>query len=130
MAVWEVSFMRKIAVLIIFLSLLTAGSLVLTQGIFQGTKVKVPVVLSSIIGSRMHKATLAIDGMWCASCAVSAQYSLKSLPSVADAYVGFTKNLDGEGWVVYEPDKVTKEQIVKAIEPYKATITSDIVYTK
>lgn len=122
--------MRKITVLIIFLSLLTVGSFVLTQGIYQGAKARVPAVLSSIIGSKMYKATLAIDGMWCASCAQAAQYNLKAIPGVADAYVGFTKNLGGEGWVVYEPDKVTKEQIIKAIEPYKTTIIEDVVYTK
>ncbi|MBI2267883.1 MAG: cation transporter [Candidatus Blackburnbacteria bacterium] len=87
-------------------------------------------ILSSFSNSRPHKTTLRIDGMWCTSCAVSAQYSLKSLPGVTDAYVGFTKNLDGEGWVIYKQDKVSKEQIIKAIEPYKAVITSDIVYTK
>lgn len=122
--------MKKITVLIIFLSLLIVGGLVVTQGIFQETKARVPAVLSSIIGRKMHKAILAIDGMWCASCAVGVQYNLKVLPGVADAYVGFTKNLDGEGWVVYEPDKVTKEQITKVIEPYKAIITADVVYTK
>lgn len=78
----------------------------------------------------MHKATLTIDGLWCASCAQAAQYNLKAIPGVADAYVGFTKNLDGEGWVVYETDKVTKEQITAAVEPYKAMITEDVVYTK
>lgn len=122
--------MKKITVLIIFLSLLTVGGFVLTQGTSQGVKVRVSAVLSSLISSKTHKATLAIDDMWCASCAVGAQYNLKAIPGVADAYVGFTKSLDGEGWVVYEPDKVTKEQIIKAVEPYKATITSDVVYTK
>lgn len=122
--------MRKITVLIIFLSLLIVGGLVLTQIVSQGTKTRIPAVLSSIIGSKVHKATFAIDGMWCASCAVGAQYNLKAIPGVADAYVGFTKNLDGEGWVVYETNKVTKEQITKAVKPYKATITEDVVYTK
>lgn len=122
--------MRKIAVLIILLSVLTAGGLFLTQDVSQRTRTRAPAVWGSFIGSRVHKATLAIDGMWCASCAVGAQYNLKAIPGVTDAYIGFTKNLDGEGWVVYEPDKVTKEQIIKAVEPYRATITSDVVYTK
>lgn len=122
--------MRKITILIIFLSLLTIGGFVLTQGIYQGAKVRVPTVLSSIVGSKIYKATLAIDGMWCASCAVGAQYNLKAIPGVAEAYVGFTRNLGGEGWVVYEPNKVTKEQIIKAVEPYKAMITENVVYTK
>ncbi|QQG44423.1 MAG: cation transporter [Candidatus Roizmanbacteria bacterium] len=87
-------------------------------------------ILASFSNNRPNKATLKIEGMSCASCAVSAQYSLKSLPGVADAYIGLTKNLDGEGWIVYEPDQVTKEQIIKAIEPYKATFTSDSVYTQ
>lgn len=122
--------MRKTTVLIILLSVLAIGGLVLSQSFSQGTKAKVPTGLSSLIGSKTYKATLAIDGMWCASCAVAAQYNLKALPGVTDAYVGFTKKLDGEGWIVYEPEKVTKEQIIKAVEPNKAIITSDVIYTK
>lgn len=119
--------MKKIVILAIVLGTAIASSLLIseTMGIKNDN---VSRVLSSFSGNKLYKATLAIDGMWCASCAVSAQYSLKNIPGVADAYVGFTKNLDGEGWVIYEPKRVTKEQITNAVEPYKATITSDVVY--
>lgn len=121
--------MKKIAILIIVLGTAIVSSLLISETISTKNN-NVSKVLSSFSGNRLYKSTLAIDGMWCASCAVSAQYSLKSIPGVADAHVGFTKNLDDEGWVIYEPKKVTKEQITNAIEPYKATITSDVVYTE
>lgn len=121
--------MKKIVILVIVLGTAIVSSLLISETV--GIKNdNVSRVLNSFSDSRPYKATLAIDGMWCASCAVSAQYNLKSITGVADAYVGFTKNLDGEGWVIYEPEKVTKEQIIKAVEPYKATITSDVVYTE
>lgn len=121
--------MKKIVILVIVLGIAIVSGLLISKAM--GIKNdNVSRVLGNFSGSKPYKATLAIDGMWCASCAVGAQYSLKSIPGVADAYVGFTKNLDGEGWVIYEPKKVTKEQITSAVEPYKATITSDVVYTE
>lgn len=119
--------MKKIAILITVLGIAIVSSLIISEP--AGTKSNnLSKVLSSFSGNKLYKATLAIDGMWCASCAVSAQYSLKGISGVADAYVGFNKNLDGEGWVIYEQKKVTKEQITNAVEPYKTTITSDVVY--
>lgn len=119
--------MKKIVILVTILGTAIATSLLLS-GAMEIRNNNVSTVARSSSGSGLHKATLAIDGMWCASCAVSAQYSLKGISGVADAYVGFTKNLDGEGWVIYEPKRVTNEQIVKAVEPYSATITSNSVY--
>lgn len=122
--------MRKTIILILVLSIATLGGVVLSKNISGTNGNKVSAVLGSLKGKQVHKATLSIEGMWCASCAVGAEYSLKALEGVADAYIGFTNNLDGEGWVVYDAAKVTKEQIVKAIEPYKATIVSDIIYNQ
>lgn len=122
--------MRKIVVIVAVLAVVTLGGIFFNQrsSIIGGKRS--PEIASLFTGENLHKATLSIKGMWCSSCAVGAQYSLKSIEGVADAYVGFTENLDGEGWVVYDPDKVTEEQIVKAVEPYKATIVSDKVYNQ
>lgn len=102
----------------------------LQQSVSKTSGDSVAAVLSSINGQQFRKAELLIEGMWCASCAVGAEYSLKNISGVADAYVGFTENLEGEGWIIYEQGKVSQDQIIKAIEPYKATIVTDTVYTK
>lgn len=122
--------MRKIIILIAVLGIATVAGAILSKSISGTNSKKVSAVLGSLGGKQVYKATLSIDGMWCASCAVSAEYNLKAIEGVADAYVGFTDNLDGEGWVIYEPGKVSDEQIIKAIEPYQATIVSDAVYTE
>lgn len=122
--------MKKVTLIIALLGVVTLGGLVFKQNISDTRSGRISTISGSFAGEKLHKATLSIDGMWCASCAVGAQYSLKALEGVADAYIGFTENLDGEGWVVYEPSKVTDEQIVKAVEPYQATIVSDTVYTE
>lgn len=120
--------MRKIVVSITILGVATLAGIVFSRKISGTISGQSLVVAIFPTGQKLHKATLSIDGMWCASCAVGAQYSLKSLEGVTDAYVGFGKNLDGEGWVVYTPSKITEEQIIKAVEPYKAIIVSDVVY--
>jgi|GEM_PF-3927599 len=122
--------MKKVILLILVLGVAILGGIVL-KGNVSGIKgSKVSAILGSSTGQRLYKAELAIDEMWCASCAVGAEYNLKAIDGVVDAYVGFTDNLSGEGWVVYENGKVSEEQIVKAIEPYEATIVSDTLYTK
>lgn len=122
--------MKKIIVLILVLGIAALGGAILSQSISSSSGNRVAAVPSSLNGKQLHKAELSIDGMWCASCTVGAEYNLKAIEGVADAYVGFTDNLDGKGWVVYESGKVSNEQIIKAIEPYKATIVSDTVYTE
>lgn len=121
--------MKKIILIILILSAITFAGMMLERNVPSGNS-KAAVVLSSTNGQKLRKAELVIEGMWCASCAVGAEYSLKAIDGVADVYIGFTDDLDGEGWVVYENGKVTEEQIIRAIEPYKATIVSDAVYTE
>lgn len=122
--------MKKIITIIVVLSFITFGGGVLVKDITRVRGEKVSDIFGSLTGQKLRKAELAIDGMWCASCATGAEYNLKAIEGVADAFVGFTDNLDGEGWVIYEKGKVTEEQIIKAIEPYKAIISSDTVYTE
>ncbi len=121
--------MRKIIFLIVVLSTAILGG-IMTKNRISGSNNGVSAVLGSLNGRQLYKAELSIEGMWCTSCAVGAEYNLKAVGGVIDAYVGFTDNLDGEGWVIYEKRKVSDEQIIKAIEPYKATIYSDTIYTE
>ena len=118
--------MKKLTIIIFVLMVLSLGGAALSKNISG----KVAGVSSFIVGNNLRKATLSIDGMYCASCAIGSQYNLKAIDGVSDAYVGFTDGLNGEGWVVYDYKKVNEEQIIKAVEPYKATIVSNTVYTE
>ncbi len=123
--------MKKIIILITILGIVIWGGTLWSKNTATPNSNTTPAVLGSLKGKQqLHKATLLIDGMWCSSCAVGAEYNLKAIEGVVDAYVGFTDNLDGNGWVIYEQGKVTDEQIIEAIEPYQATIKSDVIYTE
>lgn len=61
----------------------------------------------------LERMTLSVSGMTCASCVAVVEKSLKSVKGVHDA----TVNLATErASVEYDPDLVTSEQLVKAIE--------------
>lgn len=122
--------MKKLLFIILILGVATFGGMAVSRNVSGARGNKMTTVLSTINGQQLRKAELAIEGMWCVSCATGAEYSLKAIDGIEDAYVGFTDNLGGEGWVVYEKGKVTEEQIIQAVEPYKATIVTDTIYEK
>jgi len=75
----------------------------------------------------LRQAILKIDGMFCVSCATGAEYALKEKEGVVDASVDY----DGEkGLVIYDPKKISKDEIIHAIIPYTATITKDVLFNK
>lgn len=120
--------MRKIITITLALILITFGGAILSKSIVKTNDSKSTVGGLSLLTGQHHKSTLAIEGMWCASCATGAEYNLKAIEGVVDAYVGFTNGLDGEGWVVYDKKNVTQDQIIEAVKPYRAKIVNDIVY--
>lgn len=73
----------------------------------------------------MFKGQMMIDGMWCAGCAVAAENALNEKTGVVNAKVGFKENLEGIGEVIYDSKQINLEEIVKAVEPYKANVVSD-----
>src|SRR5260370_2319573 len=66
------------------------------------------------------QATLALEGMPCASCAVRIEKGLKKIPGVKDASVNFATE---QATVTYEPAQTNLEQMVQKVEAigYKAT---------
>lgn len=71
--------MKKIIFLITLLGILILGGMVLGKNLSSIKGSKVSAVLKSFNGQKLYKAKLAIDGMWCSSCAVGAQYNLKAI---------------------------------------------------
>ena len=73
----------------------------------------------------LRQATLKIDGMFCISCATGAEYALKEKEGVVDASVDYNSK---NGKVIYNPQKISKDEIIQAVNPYTATITEDVIY--
>ena len=73
----------------------------------------------------LRQATLKIDGMFCTSCATGAEYALKEMEGVVDASVDYDS---GIGKVIYDPSKISMDELVQTIKPYTATITKDTTY--
>ena len=67
----------------------------------------------------MEKIELKIEGMHCGACAVGIQMLISQMEGVGSAAVDYD---DKNGAFEFDPAKVTKEQIIKAIEElgYKA----------
>ncbi len=65
------------------------------------------------------RATLALEGMTCASCAMRIEKGLKKLPGVKDASVNFATE---QATVMYDPAKTGMEQMVQKVDAvgYKA----------
>src|SRR2546425_2139335 len=66
------------------------------------------------------RATLALEGMTCASCAMRIEKGLKKVPGVKDASVNFATE---HAAVTYDPTQTTVEQMIQKVEAvgYKAT---------
>ena len=72
--------------------------------------------------TELRKAGLKFDGMTCPSCALGVEYVLDKVDGVVQSKVDYgTKT----GLVVYEPSKVTPQEIVAASDVYPATLISD-----
>jgi Cu2+-exporting ATPase len=59
-----------------------------------------------------RRATLRIDGMWCASCALVLQEALLTLPGVLDAEVSYAASL---ARVTYDPGSLDSAAIAERI---------------
>src|SRR2546425_2765968 len=66
------------------------------------------------------RATFALEGMTCASCAMRIEKGLKKVPGVTDAQVNLATE---EATVTYDPTQTGPEQMVQKVEAvgYKAT---------
>src|SRR5215471_20993263 len=65
------------------------------------------------------RATLALEGMTCASCAMRIEKGLKKVPGVKDASVNFATE---QATVTYDPEQTGLEQMVQKVDAvgYKA----------
>ncbi len=63
--------------------------------------------------------------MWCASCATGIEYALKEKEGVISANVNYNNK---NGKVVYDPLKISKNEIIQAIKPYTGTIIKDELF--
>jgi len=116
-----------ISVIIIALAGLIVFSLTTKQ---TATKQKFKIKTNDLVINQqqqknLRQATLKIDGMFCVSCATGAEYALKEKEGVINASVDYDSE---SGEVIYNPQKISKDEIIQAVSPYTATITEDIMY--
>lgn len=115
--------MRKFIILTILVFIILGGFLAIScssqSDLTSQEKKEVALVLED---KNLRYAELAIDGMTCSGCAVAAENALKKKDGVVDAKVGF---FEGKGEVIYNPKLISIEEIVKAVEPYKANVIKD-----
>jgi P-type Cu+ transporter len=80
----------------------------------------VEVTQTRTMAMEESQATLALEGMTCASCAVRIEKGLKKIPGVKDASVNFAME---QATVTYEQAQTNLEQMVQKVEAigYKAT---------
>ncbi|RME27912.1 MAG: heavy-metal-associated domain-containing protein [Deltaproteobacteria bacterium] len=74
--------------------------------------------------AKTRTATLAIEGMTCASCSVTVRTAARKL----DGLVSIEVDVDGgRATVQYDPDRLTPEQIAEQISStgYKTTVLRD-----
>ena len=83
---------------------------------------------SALTQANLRKVDLGIGNMFCVGCRSSVVNSARALPGVVQADAD---TRTGTGWVIYNPEKTTKEQIIAAsiFQAYPAHIIADEVYT-
>jgi copper chaperone CopZ len=99
------------------------GGALLLSGNNKGGSLSVNIAQASL-----RKADLEIKNMFCLGCRASIVNSVIALPGVvqADADPG-----TDSGWVIYDPSKITKEQIIALpiFQVYPVRILKDEKYT-
>ncbi len=61
----------------------------------------------------LKQVTLRVEGMYCAACPATVRLALKRLPGVVNAKVSYKEK---KATISYQPEKVTVEQMIKAIK--------------
>lgn len=69
----------------------------------------------------MTTRTFAVQGMTCAHCTMAVTKALKAVPGVANAEVDLEK---AQATVGYDGDRVTVEQLAKAVDDAGYTLQS------
>lgn len=78
------------------------------------------------VAGSFRQVTLDIEGMYCPACIGLVRQVLKATPGVMDAKA----SLAGRGWAVYDPARVTAEQLATAVSLYFPTrVRADEAYS-
>lgn len=74
----------------------------------------------------LRQLELKISDITCTGCALGIEYGFKELPGVVKAQV----NPDGTAYIIYNPAKVTKEEVLAASDVYPTIIVGDTQVTE
>jgi len=105
--------MKQVTLLLILLLLISCTSLDKGDNALE--------VDETQLDPQFHKAQLSIQGMYCSSCASGLEYELKQLPGVIIAQI----NYKGSGSVIYDPSKITIQDILQVQERFIITLVDD-----
>ena len=111
---------KKITLGIILVVLLVASLLVVKN---IGAKTSGDVINPEDV-KNLHETNLAIEGMYCDSCAYAVKAQFEEVEGVISADVNA---IEAKGVVQYDADKVDPETIAKASTVYLATVVNDKV---
>ena len=108
-----------------YLSIATvACALTLASGLPAGGRARRPAVAArSAANIPTERVVIAVEGMYCDSCATGIRAMLKRTSGVVSADVSYQRK---EAIVDYDPDKITPDKIVETINNlgYKAKVKS------
>ena len=108
------------------LAIIIGGAVIGGAFLFGGGSGNNPVG-ADVAQASLRKADLEIKNMFCVGCRSSVVNSVMALPGVVQADADPRTD---SGWVIYNPEEITKEQIVAAsiFQAYPAKILDDQKY--
>ncbi len=112
-----------IALLIIAGGAVVAGAFLLTLN-GGANNIGRDVTRADFVAGNFRQVNLEIRNMFCVGCEMRIAASLMSLPGVAQADANLRT---GSGWVIYNPEEITIEEILAAsiFQRYPARVVSD-----
>lgn len=80
---------------------------------------------AAVVPAGHERVRFQVDDMTCGGCAVATRTALRKLPGVQDAGASYNdETAAGSAWAVYDPQKVSVEEMIAAIKElgYTATV--------
>lgn len=112
---------RFIPAVLVIAAVLAITAAIGVSGFF--TNIQPATDAADVPAGKTERATFAIEGMSCTSCAAGIKAMLKRTPGVTSAEVSFERK---EAVVEFNPSETSREKIVEAINDmgYKAKVKS------